>query len=80
MQTFYFIVFLASSVALPFAVIALAKAKMPLPGKTILFAGLAVAARYLLGSVWVPEEMWKLVVKSIVGAVSAWWLFWMLLH
>lgn len=60
MQTFKFIVFLLSAIALPCAAIALMKANMKTIGKTILFVLLAIAARYLLGAVWTPEEMWQL--------------------
>lgn len=66
MQTFRFIVFLLAAIGLPCAAIALMKANMKTIGKTILFIVLAVAARYLLGAVWTPDEMWQLWVKCIV--------------
>lgn len=70
MQTFKFIVFLLSAIALPCAAIALMKANMKTIGKTILFVLLAIAARYLLGAVWTPEEMWQLRVKDTIEIVS----------
>ena len=69
MQTLQLIVFLASAVGLPVLVSAVVKSKIRIPGKMIVFAVLAVAARYLLGAVWAPEEMWLLWVKTVVVAV-----------
>ena len=66
MQTFQLVVFLISAVALPVAAIALMEANMKAVGKGILFSILAVAARYLLGAVWMPEKMWLLYGKIFV--------------
>ena len=71
MQTFQLVAFLISALALPAAAISLMKANMKAVGKGILFAILAIAARYLLGAVWTPEEMWLLWGKAIVVA----WVF-----
>lgn len=70
MQTFGFIVFLISAIGLPCAAIALMRANMKTIGKTILFVLLAVAARYLLGAVWMPEEMWQLWGKCFLVTVA----------
>lgn len=75
MQTFQLVVFLFSAVALPVAAIALMETNMKAVGKGILFAILAVAARYLLGAVWTPEEMWLLWIKTFIAA-SAFYVVW----
>ena len=72
METFKFIVFLVSAVALPWAAIALMRANMKTIGKLILLFAIAVAARYLLGAVWTPEEMWMLWGKAFVIACVFW--------
>ncbi len=76
MQTFRLIVFVVSIIALPALALALAKSKIRIPGKIILFAGLAIAARYLLGAAWTPEEMsmvW-LKEKCVCYSFFAWYL------
>ncbi len=80
MQTFCFIVFLISAIALPYLVDALLDAKLRLPGKTILFLLLAVASRYLLGAVWTPEKMWLLYLKSFVITVVACVIYMLFVH
>ena len=75
MQTFRLIVFLISAVALPCAVFALMRANIKTIGKVILLFAIAAAARYLLGAVWTPEEMWLLWVKAFVAAVAFWFVW-----
>ena len=70
MQTFQLVVFLVSIVALPCATIALMRANMRRIGKVILFIALAIVARYLLGTVWTPEELWLLRCKAFAVACA----------
>ena len=75
MQTFQLIVFIVSAVALPWAAIALLKARMRAAGKVILFVAIAVAARYLIGAVWTPEEMWLLWVKAFIAGFACYFVW-----
>ena len=73
MQTFQLIVFLVSAVLLPFFTYKVTRARMPLAGRLILIAGLLLAARYLLGAVWVPEGIWALRLKAVIACCSGVW-------
>lgn len=70
MQTFRLIVFLVSAVVLPVLMARAAFAKMPPLVRLVLLAGLLLAARYLLGAVWVPDGIWALRAKAVVVGVS----------
>ncbi len=70
MQTFLFIVFLVSAIALPAAALAIMNSSMRALGKGILLVVLAFAARYLLWAVWTPEEMWLLYCKAFAMSVA----------
>lgn len=79
MQTIQFIVFLVSAILVPVLTSTLIRARMPLSGKLILGGVLFLVARYLLGAVWVPEEVWALTLKAVAIAISA-WCCWNLLY
>lgn len=79
MPVFQFAIFLVSAFALPCAALALSKANMKAIGKVILFTLLLVTARYLLGTVWIPEGVWSLrfkiavyVVEVVVFLIALW--------
>lgn len=76
METFQLIVFLISVVALPYLTRRAARAQMPFLGRFIIFVILLLAARYLLGAVWVPDGIWPLRIKAFLACASGvgcWW-------
>jgi hypothetical protein len=78
MQTFRLIVFLVSAVVLPLLAARLVASRVPLPVKLVLGAGIALAFRYLLGCVWLPESVAALRCKAVLSTLSL-GVFWVAL-
>ncbi len=74
MEAFRITVFTLSIIILPLLTVIAAESRMRIPGKILTIAALSVAARYLIGVVWVPESMAMLMRKElcvliVLGAV-----------
>ena len=79
MEIFPLIVFLVSAVVLPLLAARLVASRVPLPGKLILGAVLALSFRYLLGCVWLPESVAALRCKAVLASLSL-GFFWVSLN